>query len=98
MNVSRPRTAIRPQFSLLYGLLLMTMLGIVWWQAARWPITATQQVGPTYFLGGGGKPIYEVARIERPPTASEFARRASIATVVIVGFFCASQSFRGRMP
>jgi hypothetical protein len=98
MNAPRSRLVFRLQFSLLHGMLLMTILGIVWWQAARWPITATQQVGPTYFLGGGGKPIYEVARIKRPPTAFEFARRASIATVVIVGLFCALQSFRGRRP
>ncbi|HEY4311190.1 MAG TPA: hypothetical protein VGN12_17200 [Pirellulales bacterium] len=96
MNASHPRTALRPQFSLLHGLLLMSILGIVWWQAARWPITATQQVGPTYFLGGGGKPIYEVARIERPPTASEFARRGLVATGVIVGLCCVVFGFRRK--
>jgi hypothetical protein len=98
-----------PQFRVRTLLLLTAIMGVVFVVCAKWPVTETMPPSPapsfSAFVPAAGSqsPALPIAitgtlsyTITRPPTFSEWAIRASIASVILLAVFVLIGAWRAR--
>jgi hypothetical protein len=69
------------QFGLGQFLLLATLLRVLWWQAALWPVHEIRK-GQEYL---SPKPVFEISEIDRPPTPLETIKRGTVISGAVLG-------------
>lgn len=85
------------QISLAEWLILTLLLGIVWWQCARWPVTETVLVGVAIDLPGPVPSVKstELQDMERKPMWDEAVVRGAIwSAALIAGWLVVSNAKR----
>jgi hypothetical protein len=74
-------------------MILTALMGVAWWQAARWPVMETFELA--------GQPPGRIGAAIRPPTHREIANRGLLASTVIIALWIGSgaawNAVRSRM-
>jgi hypothetical protein len=80
-----------PQFRVRTLLLLTAIMGVVFVACAKWPVTEMSAPPPA-----SGVAWFFRYEIKRPPTFTEWAIRASIASAILLAVFVLIGAWRGR--
>ena len=64
------------QFAIGEFLILTAVLGVIWWQAARWPVMETFELA--------GRPPGRIGAAIRAPTHRDIATRGLLASTIVI--------------